>query len=225
MSSHVCHSLRSLLCAGAMLCLFPASSLGAEIRAQVLDRDGQAVADAVVVALPETPAPVPTAGRTESIIVDQVNKEFIPYVLPIRTGTAVNFPNQDNIRHHVYSFSKAKRFELPLYIGDPATPITFDKPGVVALGCNIHDWMIAYIYVSNSPYFARTGADGSATLGALPPGRYKLSAWHPRLQGAEADTEQQATVSADEQLELSWQIGLKPAFRIRRAPIPGRSAY
>lgn len=86
-------------------------------------------------------------------------------MLPVYVGTRVTFPNRDNIRHHVYSFSSAKKFELPLYIGTPAAPVVFDKPGVVALGCNIHDWMLAYIYVLTTPHFAKTAADGKARLG------------------------------------------------------------
>ena len=89
-------------------------------------------------------------------VVDQVDKEFTPKVNAILVGTSVIFPNHDNVRHQVYSFSPAKRFELPLYAGVPAQPVVFDTPGVVVLGCNIHDWMVGYVYVSESPYFAKT---------------------------------------------------------------------
>jgi len=137
----------------------------------------------------------------------------------------VDFPNHDSIRHHVYSFSPAKRFELPLYIGQPAAPVQFDTPGVVVLGCNIHDWMIAYVYVADSPYYTRSGEDGMASLGPLPAGRYQVRVWHPRLAGAEADTARALDVPATGTLSARWQVGLKPDFRIPRAPIPGGSGY
>jgi hypothetical protein len=159
------------------------------------------------------------------MIVDQINKEFVPYVLPVQVGSSVNFPNRDNIRHHVYSFSPTKTFELPLYSGTPATPILFDKPGVVILGCNIHDWMIGYIYVSESPYFAKTGADGKTVLADLPPGEYVVRTWHPRLEGREEATERKLTVARSGATEAVWEIGLLPDLRIRRAPIPGQSGY
>jgi len=110
---------------------------------------------------------------------------------------------------------------LPLYAGTPAKPIVFDKPGVVVLGCNIHDWMIAYIYVSESPYFAKTGPDGSAQLKALPPRQYTVRVWHPRLQGPEDATRQPASLNASARTELTWNLALKPDVRVRRAPATG----
>ena len=204
------------------LCLIAAAeySTAAEIAALVRDQVGQAVADAVVVAVPVngTPRFAPPTGRE---IVDQIDLEFVPRVKPILVGALVNFPNKDNVRHQVYSFSGAKQFELPLYAGTPAKPVPFDKPGVVVLGCNIHDWMVGYIYVSESPYFAKTGADGSALLRELPPMKYTLRVWHPRLDGPEAATNQPADVSANRRADLAWQITLRPELRIRRAPTAG----
>jgi plastocyanin len=206
-------------------CLSPVAVLAGDIHAVVRDKAGKAIADAVVVALPASRTAGSPGGMSATIIVDQVNKEFVPYVLPVRVGTTVNFPNKDNIRHHVYSFSPAKNFELPLYTGSPAAPVLFDKPGAVVLGCNIHDWMIAYIYVSESPYFAKTGADGKARLTDLPPGNYTLRTWHPRLEGKEEQTERKMVVPRTGAVELAWNIGLTPEFRIRRAPIPGQGRY
>jgi len=189
----------------------------------VLDDRGKPVADAIVVA---TPAAGPTARPTpEPAVEDQRNMEFVPYVLPIAVGTEVHFPNNDDARHHVYSFSPAKTFELPLYSGASAAPVLFDKPGVVILGCNIHDWMIAYIYVSDSPYFAKTAADGRAALGSLPPGDYAVRIWHPQLAGDEGATATTLAVPATGAVATSAKITLKPDFRIRRAPVPGRSGY
>lgn len=112
---------------------------------------------------------------------DQKNRMFVPHVLPVQTGTAVEFPNSDDVRHQVYSFSEAKKFQLPLYTGTPANPIVFDRPGVVSLGCNIHDRMSAYIVVVDTPHFAATGREGRATL-SLSPGRYAVHVWHPDLR-------------------------------------------
>jgi len=218
-------------CAGIALafCLSPATPLAGELHAVVRDHTGKGIEDAVVLALPANRAVAgaggATATATATIIVDQVDKEFVPYVLPVRVGTTVNFPNKDNIRHHVYSFSRAKTFELPLYIGSSAAPVLFDKPGPVVLGCNIHDWMIAYVYVSESPYFAKTGANGKASLTELPAGDYLVRTWHPRLEGKEEETERKVTIPRSGALESAWEIGLMPEFRRRRAPIPGQSGY
>jgi plastocyanin len=140
---------------------------------EVRDGRGSPVTDAVVYAIPQGRVPPPPARRA---VVDQKNRMFIPHVLPIQTGTAVMFPNSDNVRHQVYSFSPAKRFQLPLYSGTPAEPVVFDKPGVVAIGCNIHDQMSAYLVVVDTPHFAKT-AEGRATLSGLPEGRYAVHVW------------------------------------------------
>jgi plastocyanin len=199
------------------------SAGAAQISATVTDQEGAPLADAVVVAVPAQGAPPPAAPARE--IVDQIGQEFVPRVKPILVGTSVFFPNKDNIRHQVYSFSATKQFELPLYAGTPAKPVVFDKPGVVVLGCNIHDWMIGYIYVSESPYFAKTGADGKARLADLPALGYRVRVWHPRLQGVEAATQQTADLGAQPSAELSWKLALKPEMRIRRAPVAGSHGH
>ena len=102
----------------------------------------------------------------------------MPGLLPIVVGTKVKFPNHDQIQHHVYSFSRTKTFELPLYKGEDAAPVLFDKVGVVKVGCNIHDWMSAIILVLPTPWFARTGADGAFTIENVPQGRHSVVAWH-----------------------------------------------
>ncbi|WP_246264601.1 hypothetical protein [Aromatoleum toluvorans] len=206
----------------ALLLAAPDATAG-EIRAAVRDRDGKPVADAVVVAVPA--AGTASASHPGVAEEDQRNKEFVPHVLPVQAGTRVSFPNNDNIRHHVYSFSPAKTFELPLYSGTPASPVLFDKPGVIVLGCNIHDWMVGYIYVSESPHFAKTGADGKATLGGLPGGDYTLRVWHPQLEGGEQATARQLAVPSSGAVDAATTIGLVPDFRARRAPTPGRGGY
>ena len=128
-----------------------------ELHALVKDQNGQPIEDAVVLATPVggKPAAPRRQGRDE---LDQMDKTFVPYVKVVTVGSKVYFPNKDDIKHHVYSFSPAKVFELKLYAGVSAPPVLFDRTGPVTLGCNIHDWMIAYIYVSESPYLAKTGA-------------------------------------------------------------------
>jgi len=116
----------------------------------------------------------------------QEKKAFVPDVLVVTRGTSVTFPNRDTVRHHVYSFSPAKTFALKLYTGTPANPVVFDRTGVAVLGCNIHDHMVAWVVVVDTPYFATTPASGQVTLD-VPPGKYTLRAWHARLPvGAEA---------------------------------------
>jgi len=157
--------------------------------------------------------------------VDQVNRQFVPYVKAIAVGTSVSFPNKDNLRHHVYSFSEAKRFELPLYSGVSATPVKFDTPGVVILGCNIHDWMIGYIYVSESPWFAVTDKQGRAMIQGLPEGRYRVRSWHPLMEIDEQTTVQTVNVVTAPDTELNWDLKLKPDIRQRRAPVGGMRGY
>lgn len=136
------------------------------------------LANAVVAITPLSPHSDTGTPTTSLAIMDQKHKQFVPHVLAIRTGSPVTFPNSDNIRHSVYSFSPAKRFELPLYSGEPAAPVEFETAGVVTLGCNIHDKMIGYIYVSDSPWFGVTDSDGRAGFD-VPPGEYSITFWHP----------------------------------------------
>src|ERR1700719_211254 len=161
----------------------------AKVHVLVTDHKGKGVPDAVVLAIPADPRSALHA-RPPADAVDQVDKQFVPYVKPIFVGSTVRFPNSDKIRHQVYSFSPAKKFELPLYAGADAQPVVFDKPGVVVLGCNIHDWMIGYIYVSESPYFEKTEKDGHATLTELPLRGYVVRLWHPQLEAPEETTRQ-----------------------------------
>ena len=190
------------------------SAPGAVIDAAVTDDKGKPVEDAVVyvVSLPRADTP------RSDVTMDQQDKEFIPYVLPIDLRTPVQFPNRDNIRHHVYSVSAAKKFELPLYIGTPAHPVVFDKPGVVVLGCNIHDWMLAYVFVLPAPYFAKTGSDGKARITELPPGSHEVRVWHPRMRESTEKTGQQAAASLTAPGQVTFTVQLKREWRVPRTP-------
>src|SRR5262245_26276279 len=181
----------------------------------VQDLKGAPVADAVVYATSHDAGG--SSGKKQEVI-DQQAKSFIPYVTAVQVGTSILFPNKDNIRHHVYSLSPAKRFELPLYAGVPAAPVLFDKEGFVTLGCNIHDWMIAYVAVLPTPYFQITNGAGRATLKNLPPGKYLVEAWQPLLKGKPEQFAQPVDLAANTTKKLAFTLDLKPDFRTRRSP-------
>jgi plastocyanin len=160
----------------AVATAFLASVAGAaDLIVHVQSAANAPVENAVVYAVPASPAP-PAVGLKYSI--DQVNREFVPRINVVQTGTAVRFPNSDNIRHSVYSFSPAKVFTLKLYAGKSADAMVFDKAGLVVLGCNIHDLMVSWLLVVDTPYFAHTDHSGVATLTRVPPGNYTLRTWH-----------------------------------------------
>src|SRR5882724_11824826 len=207
--------LKSFIGTVGLMVVGAACAHAAEMHALVRDHKGKFVADAVVLAVAVDPrAAVRTRAPADAV--DQVDKQFVPYVKPIYVGSTVRFPNSDNIRHQVYSFSSAKKFELPLYAGTGAPPVVFDKPGVVVLGCNIHDWMIGYIYVSETPFFTKTGPLGTAVITDMPAGEYIVRLWHPSMDHAEETTNQRISLSADAPASAEWQIGLKPIIRVPR---------
>jgi len=216
--------LKSFIGTVGLMVVGAACAHAAEMHALVRDHKGKFVADAVVLAVAADPRAALRA-RAPADAVDQVDKQFVPYVKPIFMGSIVRFPNSDNIRHQVYSFSPAKKFELPLYSGTDAAPIVFDKPGVVVLGCNIHDWMIGYIYVSETPFFAKTGPLGTAVISDMPAGEYRVRIWHPNMDHGEETTGQLVTLTADTPANAEWQIGLRPNIRVPRVTGAASPAY
>ncbi len=172
------HHRRSVAALLAML--LAQSAPAGMVTVDVTTHSAATAADAVIVFDPLDATPSPSH---ETAIIDQVNKTFVPRVSVVRAGTAITFPNSDRIRHQVYSFSSAKTFTLKLYAGSPHTAVVFDQTGLVILGCNIHDSMVAYVGVVDSPYFAKLTDSGTATLN-LPAGRYRLRAWHPNAGAA-----------------------------------------
>jgi len=190
----------------------------------VKDHSGKNIEDVVVLAVPADPRSA-QHSKLPLDAVDQVDKQFVPFVKPVFVGSTVRFPNSDNIRHQVYSFSPAKKFELPLYSGANAQPVMFDKPGVVVLGCNIHDWMIGYIYVAETPFFAKTGPQGTASIPDMPPGQYSVRIWHPSMDRAEEATNRQIVIGAEPLVDAAWQIELKPTFRIPRTSGAASPSY
>jgi plastocyanin len=183
----------------------------AEIRGRVIDAEGKGVAEAVVYVVTADPAGEAPATGTAAVM-DQVQKEFVPHVLPIVVGTEVRFPNHDQIHHHVYSFSRTKSFELPLYKGEEAAPVLFDRVGAVKVGCNIHDWMSGVILVVPTPYFAVTDASGAYTIAGVPPGTHSLVAWHEASKsGAEAATRTVDVSGGAAEVSFRLEIAARPA--------------
>jgi plastocyanin len=181
----------------------------------VKDVQGALVADAVVYA--KSNDSVVLRGKKQAMI-EQRDKQFVPYVTAIQVGTSVTFPNRDSVRHDVYSLSPAKKFELPLYAGIPAEPVTFDKEGFVTLGCSIHDWMVAYIAVLPTPYFQITGKDGRTVLDDLPAGQYSVEVWQPLLKGAPEKFAQHVDL-AEGSTELVFTLDLRRDSRAKNAPL------
>ncbi|HVK54723.1 MAG TPA: methylamine utilization protein [Burkholderiales bacterium] len=189
------------------------------VLSHVTDKNGQSIADTVVFAtsLEKLPPPL-EAGATA--IIEQEKTTFVPYVTAIRAGTAVRFPNRDSYGHHVKSFSAAKTFEVRIDGKKEApTPITFDKAGEVALVCFFHDSMRGFIYVVDTPYFAKSDKEGNAVLSALPPGKYEVKAWAPSMIGAPLT--QTVSVPADGSINVNFKFDFvpKPAPKPKAPPV------
>jgi plastocyanin len=197
-----------------LLCALAVSGFGADVQVLVKDQTGRPVEGAVIWAEGPQKKTLP-AIQTEIV---QKNRQFIPPVTIVPVGSIVRFPNWDNVQHHVYSFSTAKTFDIPLYIGQSPKAIEFERPGIVTLGCNIHDWMAAYVVVLDSGFFARTDERGVGVLRDLPVGSFSILGWCPRLRGAPV----QANLEGQSSAELTMK--LRPAFQ-RTPPDERGGAY
>lgn len=183
----------------------------AELMVEVQDSKGAKLKEAVVfVENAKTASLLPTIGYE----IEQKSKQFNPQVSVVQTGTSIDFPNHDKVRHHVYSFSPAKKFELKLYSGVPVKPVLFDKAGTVVLGCNIHDTMLAYIYIVDTPYFAKTDSNGVAKLANLPEESYTLKVWHYSLQQENKVTEQSISIKSSNK-PITVKLEINPANLIQ----------
>lgn len=202
---------------------FVTPGLGAaELSVRITDTHGAPVADAVVTiaSRPGTAAPAARLPAAQTRIIDQKNETFIPYVEIFRPGDSVVFHNSDHTRHHVYSFAPARQFEFVLTSGQTSTPLQLEHNGVVAVGCNIHDRMITYFYISDAAWIARSAADGRVSIGGLPAGDFELHVWHPQLRPGQPEPVQ--TLHVAEQLrgdqaqvqELKFSLSLLPDPRI-----------
>jgi len=182
----------------------------AELRGRVVASDGTGVAGAVVFLRTPAAAPVPPGAPARSAVMDQIDKQFVPRVLPIAVGTEVRFPNHDQIHHHVYSFSRVKTFDLPLSKGEEAPPVAFDNPGVVKVGCNIHDWMMGVILVVPSPVFATTDDGGAFVLRDVPEGEVTIAAWHDASETAIDAATQRLPIGPPPPTDLTFTLAVKP---------------
>jgi plastocyanin len=172
------------------------------------------VANAVVSVYPASGdfKPRPAA---EPLVMAQKDIAFAPYVLIVPAGSSVTFPNRDTVRHHVYSFSAVHRFELKLYGREERRTELFDKPGVVALGCNIHDRMAAYIDVVDTRFAAKTDADGVAVISGLPSGAARLKVWHPFAKTPNGMVASEANADSSQAAQIVMDV---------RPPPPGKQA-
>lgn len=173
----------------------PAVVTAATVSIEVRGTDGKPLAGAVVMVETENRRAAPIKLDAGYIMAQQ-NIAFAPHVLIVPTGSTVSFPNRDKVRHHVYSFSKAKKFDLKLYGRDETRSVVFDKPGVVALGCNIHDAMSGFVVVSNTPYAAQSDAGGRVVLNGVPAGGATVRVWHPSIRSADNMLAQNVSVAA-----------------------------
>ena len=176
-------------------------AMAGPLELRVLADNGQPLADAVLfLESREARAAVrPVAGFE----IAQVDKAFVARVSVVPVGTAVSFPNRDTVRHHVYSFSPTKKFEIKLYVGTPAAPVVFDQPGIGVMGCNIHDQMTGWVVVVATPWYGKTGSDGVLRLPDVPAGSYRLRSWHSTLPvGAPAADQALEVTAAAQKLTL-----------------------
>ena len=209
LTSLVMSRLTALFACLIFAALAPAAWAG-DVVFSVVNAKNQPVADVVITAYP----PGLKAGAIRfpwPQAMDQHNLQFDPFVLVVPVGADVTFPNRDAVRHHVYSFSPAKAFELKLYGKDESRSVRFERAGVVALGCNIHDNMVGFIKVVDTPFAAKTDAQGQAVLKGLPAGAVPVHVWHPYLKGAGNEILRTVTVAASGQGRESVQIDVRNA--------------
>lgn len=197
-----------LLCTLSRLC-----SAG-ELEVVVTDRAGAPLPNVVVTAADGRTTPVRSAEF--SMVMDQLNMRFTPEVLVVPVGGAVSFPNSDSVSHQVYSFSAAKRFQLPLYKGSAHPPVVFDKPGLVVVGCNIHDQMVGYVYVTDARWYGQTAKDGKVAFADVPAGKVKVTVWNPRIADAAATLTREAEVPASSRGAVEFRL----AKTLRAQPEP-----
>ena len=216
MPSKTIKSLRSVLSLLATPLLASTLATAGALEVTLIDKAGKPIADAVVeIVAPAAPLP---ANVPMTASMDQIDKEFVSPLLAVVVGTRVSFPNKDNIHHHVYSFSEAKTFELPLWTGNNSKSVLLDKPGIVVVGCNVHDWMQGHIYVSATHRMAKSDARGKLLIPNPPAGGHAFRIWHARLKASEVARIH--TVVIEERGNTAYQATLELGRdrRIRRAP-------
>ncbi len=202
-----------LLLAAALVLPASAEKTPTTVEATVVDQKGRPVEGAVVWALEETGPTV----KSKTVTMEMKGMDFAPGFLAVTVGDSVSFPNRDTTHHHVYSFSPLKIFEIPLYKGVQVPSVVFDQLGAVKLGCNIHDWMSAYVYVVETDKVVVTDTFGAGAISNLDNGQYEVLVWHPKLDGSAEATAQTVTIDGSDQ-SLSFTVNKKQMLRAWRAP-------
>ncbi|WP_338849109.1 carboxypeptidase regulatory-like domain-containing protein [Massilia sp. W12] len=206
---HTRISLPQLFSLAALACIGPAAH-SATMLGTVLDKTGNPVMDAVIYAMPADNAPLPKPVEGAPLVVTQEYYTFNPYVSVLRTGGAVRFANRDPHEHHIKSFSPAKSFELRIAgKKDDSAPVLFEKSGDVALVCHFHDWMRGFVLVLDTPWFGKTDKSGNVVINNLPPGKYDIRAWAPKMIGE--PPMQSLQVAANDPAAVKFQLNFIPA--------------
>jgi plastocyanin len=194
-----------------------APAVAASLGVHVADAGGKPVRDAVVTLRPVgRPAPLPAPAR--GLAVEQRNLMFHPFVTIVPVGSSVAFPNFDATRHHVYSFSAPKRFEFKLFARDQSRSVTLDRPGTVAVGCNIHDKMSAFLFVTDTAWTAKTDAAGNVLFRDAPAGAVTVGIWHPYLRSPDGSVSRQVALGGAARVEAF-------SVRLRSPPMHDMSGY
>jgi hypothetical protein len=194
--------------------LVPVASYAGDLNLTVRDTAGKPVRDAVISVYPAAGLPSGPILFPWPYVMAQQNIQFDPQVLIVPVGAEVAFPNRDKVRHHVYSFSPQNKFELKLYGREAAPNVTFKTVGAAAIGCNIHDVMVAFVRVVDTPYALKTDGNGVASIRGLPGGAARVLVWHPSLKGVKNEMTVQATIPA------SGAVALASAIELRGTTIP-----
>ena len=196
-----------------MLFVWTGILFAADIHVSVVDKREQPVLDAYVELIS-----VDGTGKAQrkEVEIDQVDKEFVPLVSAVPVGSTVHFPNSDNIQHQIYSFSKSKSFELPLFAKNETKKVDFPLSGIVHMGCNIHDWMLSYLYVYESQWFEKVNSEGKVSFSGLKEGAYTLRIWSPRLKNNRVPVEKGVMLTEESAFDTSQMIKVRK--KIRRRP-------
>ena len=216
-----------IICATCISVILVSTAHAGQVSGFLTDKNGQAMQEAVLFATPLN-YPVPPFKAIDNIVVAQENSVFSPYLSVMRVGTAVSFPNRDAHDHHLKSFSPDKTFELRVKgKRETPAPIMFEKTGEVALVCHFHDWMRAYIYVVDTPYFSRTDNAGNATLNGLPAGKYEVKAWAPNMFGEPLSETVQVNAEGFAAVKMQFNFVPKapPSPRKAAKPRPDYSSF
>lgn len=185
----------------------------ATLTATTTDKNNAAMADVIIYATPIGGTAAPVATNNDPVTISQEGMQFSPYVTSVRTGTAIRFPNYDRIEHHVKSFSPAKQFEIKVYESGTPPPVVFDKPGIVVIYCLLHEWMRAYILVTDTPYTAKSDLTGTGSINGLKEGMYEIRAWHPDMGSVKPPLMQTIKVSEKGVTPVAFAFDFLPKKR------------